>query len=384
MLFIKEIDIADHERAFLFEKNRFAGVLEPGRHRYVDFQDNIKFELFDVTQYELAHPLGKFLVGRFAEQTRDYLQSQQLSDYELGLLYIDGQLSEIVAPGSFKIYWKSTEKIELKTVDIREDYTVSKDLLALLGRGHNAQLTRMASNMINYTEVEDNHVGLLLVNGKLEQILQPGSYGYWKFHRNIVVKHLDLRLQNMEVSGQEILTKDRVSLRLNLSAAFCVEKPELVQSRLADFNDFLYREFQLQLREAVGTKTLDQLLLDKDVLNQTLLQGMRAQTQEYGIHVKSVGVRDIILPGDMKTILNQVVEAEKAAEANLIKRREETAATRSLHNTAKMMEGNPTLMRLKELEVLEKVTERIGNINVYSGLEGVMTDLVKSPSSLKL
>lgn len=100
--------------------------------------------------------------------------------------------------------------------------------------------------------------------------------------------------------------------------------------------------------------------------------------------MKSVGVKDIILPGDMKTILNQVVEAEKSAEANLIKRREETAATRSLYNTAKLMEGNPTLMRLKELEVLEKITERIGNINVYSGLEGVMKDLVKSPSMMKL
>ena len=66
-----------------------------------------------------------------------------------------------------------------------------------------------------------------------------------------------------------------------------------------------------------------------------------------------------------------------------IKRREETEATRSLHNTAKVMEGNPTLMRLKELEVLEKVTERIGNINVYSGLEGVMKDLVGSQSMTK-
>ena len=133
----------------------------------------------------------------------------------------------------------------------------------------------------------------------------------------------------------------------------------------------------------VGAKTLDQLLSDKDSLNQVIADGIRSRVAEYGIAVISVGIRDIILPGDMKTILNQVVEAEKSAEANLIKRREETAATRSLHNTAKMMEDNPTLMRLKELEVLEKVTERIGNINVYSGLEGIMNDLIKSPLSSK-
>ena len=79
----------------------------------------------------------------------------------------------------------------------------------------------------------------------------------------------------------------------------------------------------------------------------------------------------------MKAILNQVVEAQKAAEANVIKRREETAATRSLHNTAKVMENNPTLLRLKELEALEKVAEKIDNLNVYGGLDGLMNGIVK-------
>lgn len=380
MLFVKEYDVSDNERAFLFKKNRFADVLEPGRYRYLKLQDNVRVEKFDITSRVLEHSLGKFLITTFAEKTANYLESYQLSDNEIGLLYYDQQLVEIVAPGSFKIYWKGPEKIELKRIDITEEFRITKELLVLLGRGHNLQLAQQAKQVMYYAEVEDNHVGLLMVNGKLEQMLQPGSYGYWRYHRNVVVKHIDLRLQNIEISGQEILTKDRVSLRLNLSAAYSVENAELAQSKLADFNDYLYRELQLQLREAVGTKTLDQLLSDKDSLNKVIEEGIRLRVMEYGILVKSVGVRDIILPGDMKAILNQVVEAEKAAEANLIKRREETAATRSLHNTAKLMEGNPTLMRLKELEVLEKVTERIGNLNVYSGLEGVMKDLVKSPS----
>jgi regulator of protease activity HflC (stomatin/prohibitin superfamily) len=293
------------------------------------------------------------------------------------------RLVEILAPGSFRIYWKGPEKIELKRVDISVTYRVDSELLAVLDKVRTSGLAPEFAEAVYYTEVEDNHVGLLMVNGKLEQQLEPGSYGFWKYQRNIQVKHTDLRIQNCEVSGQEILTKDKVSLRLNLSAAYRVEAPLIAQTKLVDLNDFLYREFQLQLREAVGAGTLDQLLGDKDSLNQVITEGIRSRVAEYGISVVSVGVRDIILPGDMKTILNQVVEAEKSAEANLIKRREETAATRSLHNTAKMMEDNPTLMRLKELEVLEKVTERIGTINVYSGLEGIINDLVKSPLSMK-
>jgi regulator of protease activity HflC (stomatin/prohibitin superfamily) len=86
------------------------------------------------------------------------------------------------------------------------------------------------------------------------------------------------------------------------------------------------------------------------------------------------------LPGDMKVILNQVVEAQKEAEANLIRRREETQAMRSLHNTAKMMENNPTLLRLKELEALEQVTQRIDKISVFNGLDGLLNDFVKMRS----
>lgn len=79
----------------------------------------------------------------------------------------------------------------------------------------------------------------------------------------------------------------------------------------------------------------------------------------------------------MKEILNRVVEAEKVAQANLIKRREETAATRSLLNTARLMDENPTLMRLKELETLEKVTEKVDKLTVFGGLEGVLNDVVR-------
>ena len=191
-----------------------------------------------------------------------------------------------------------------------------------------------------------------------------------------------MRLQAIEVSGQEILTKDRVSLRINLSGSYRVTDPEIVALKLNDFANFVYRELQLRLREAVGTQTLDNLLEDKDSLNIAIANGIRSKLTEYGIELASVGVKDIILPGDMKEILNQVVEAQKESEANLIKRREETQAMRSLHNTAKLMENNPMLLRLKELEALERVTGRIDKISVYGGLDSVLNDMVKlSPNN---
>jgi len=101
------------------------------------------------------------------------------------------------------------------------------------------------------------------------------------------------------------------------------------------------------------------------------------QFKASGIALVSIGVKDVILPGDMKDILNQVVAAEKTAQANNIKRREETAATRWLLNTAKLMSDNPVLMRLKELEALEKVNAKVDGITVFGGMDGVMKELVK-------
>jgi regulator of protease activity HflC (stomatin/prohibitin superfamily) len=90
-----------------------------------------------------------------------------------------------------------------------------------------------------------------------------------------------------------------------------------------------------------------------------------------------VGVKDIILPGEIKAILSKVVEAEKAAQANVVRRREETAATRSMLNTARVMEDNPVALRLKELEVLERIAEKIERINVNGGLDSILTELIR-------
>jgi len=377
MLLWKTIDIADNERALLFRRDNFERVLEPGRHRLRALGGKARVEVFDITDVAFKHKNAKFLMNTYAARLSDYIGSIELNDIQVGLIYSDQHLIDILAPGAFFSYWKGAEEIKVDVINIDKSFDIHDSLLSLLGRGLKIGRSKEVLTAISYNEVPDERVGLLQVNGKLEKVLQPGNYGFWKYNRSVVVKLLDMRLQVMEVNGQEILTKDRVSLRINLSASYRITNPELIATKLNDFASYVYRELQLRLREAVGTKTLDQLLEDKDALNVVIADGVKEKLDEYAIVLHSVGVKDIVLPGDMKLILNQVVEAQKAAEANLIKRREETQAMRSLHNTAKMMENNPTLLRLKELESLEKITERIDKISVYGGLDGVLNDLVK-------
>lgn len=377
MLPWKTIDISDNERALLFRRNRFERILDPGRHKIWVTAGNVRIEKYDITDVTFDNAQAKFLLATHTKAFEGYVETFEMADDEIGLFYRDGHLVDILKPGTFLPVWKGIESYKVERVNINQDYRLEDEHLGLLARGHALSRNPQVTSAIYYCVIADEHVGLLSVNGKLEQILPPGSYGYWKYNRSISVKQLDLRLQGIEVSGQEILTKDRVSLRINLSGSYKIVNPNIVATKLNDYVSFIYRELQLRLREAVGTQTLDTLLEDKNSLNGLIETGIQEKAAEYGIHVASIGVKDIILPGDMKQILNQVVEAQKESEANLIKRREETQAMRSLHNTAKMMENNPTLLRLKELEALERVTARINNISVYGGLDAVLTDLVK-------
>lgn len=383
MKFWETVDIADNELGFLYRRNRLNRVLRPGRHRFQRLVGRARVEVYDISEIRFRHAGAKFFLKVNADKLDAYLMKYELSDTQVGLLYTDGHLMDILEPGSFHAFWKDVENIRVELIDICENFAIDDKLIALLGRGVKVGQFKAAAQAICYAEVPDEHLGLMFVNGKLARELSSGSYGFWKYNRSVVVKLLDLRLQSADVSGQEILTRDRVSLRVNLTGSYRIVEPKMVALKLNDYAGFVYRELQFQLREAVGTRTLDQLLEDKDSLNATITSDLRQKLAEYGVELVGVGVKDIILPGEMKVILNQVVEAQKEAESNLIRRREETQAMRSLHNTAKMMENNPVLLRLKELEALERVTGRIDRISVYGGLDGLLNDLVKLGGSSK-
>lgn len=377
MLFFNTIDIADNERALLFDREQLQKVLGPGRHRFSTFWKKLKVEKYDITKVSFEHVRLKFLVRQYRNILEEYVDVFELSDTQAGIFYLDEKIADVLAPGSLVVTWKGAEVVKVKIVDITNEFQIDDALVGRLGRGVKIGASRQVASAISYAEVPDEHVGLLQVNGKLEKILQTGAYAFWKYNRSVVVKLLDLRVQEINVAGQEILTKDRVSLRINLSSSYSIIEPKVVALKLKEYTNFIYLELQLRLREAVGTKRLDELLEDKDALNSTIANNVSAKLAEFGIKLHCVGVKDIILPGDMKVILNQVVEAQKESEANLIRRREETQAMRSLHNTAKLMENNPVLLRLKELESLERITAKIDKISVYGGLDGVMNNLVK-------
>ena len=377
MFGLKRIVIAQHERGVYLKDRSIVKILEPGIYHVFDLLGRVAVEVHNLTVPEFNHPYIDVLVKENRELVEKYFQFIELGEYEVGLVYKNGKLNGVLAPGTRQLYWKGIVDVKVEVLNIEQDFAVAKEIVGLIAHARMDAMPREVINYVYVSEVADNHLGLLIVDGELVKNLKPGLYVYWKFNRNVKVEQVELRMQVMEVQGQEILTKDKVSLRVNLSAQYQITNPVTARSKLVNMTDYVYRELQFALRQAVGTRTLDTLLANKDELDKVIFDEVKVKVTEFGIQVRSVGVKDVILPGDMKDILNQVVEAEKVAQANVIKRREETAATRSLLNTARLMDDNPTLMRLKELEVLEKITEKVDKLTVFGGLEGILKDTVK-------
>jgi regulator of protease activity HflC (stomatin/prohibitin superfamily) len=377
MFGIKRQVIAQHERGLYLKDRSIVKILQPGIYWIFDLVGRVKIEVFDITQPAFSHAYEDVLIKDQVELCNEHFKLVELGEYEVGLVYKNDKLTSVLAPASRQLYWKGPVEMRVEVLDIASDFEVPRALVRLIAHARANELANAVRAVVYPAEVADKFVGLLFVDGELVKTLGPGLYAFWKYNRNLKVEQVDTRLQAMEVSGQEILTKDKVSLRVNLTAQYQITDPVTAVKALSDLTGTLYRELQFALRASIGTRSLDTLLGDKGELDRVVFETVRDKVSEYGVVMKSVGVKDVILPGEMKEILNQVVQAEKAAQANIIKRREETAATRSLLNTARLMDENPVLMRLKELEALEKVTEKIDKLTVFGGLDGVMKEMVR-------
>ena len=377
IMFYNKFIVRKHERALLFRDGDFVKFLEPGVYRFGTFLHAYVIDRFEITDPLFAHRLQDFLIEKYPRQVERHFDVIATNENEIAIVYHNDRVTLVMAPATRKLFTKGVLKIRVERFEIVETLDVDERLAKRLLAGNDPTLKAIADKTIYSRVIPEGHVGLLYVDGELTRSLAAGFHAFFAVERDVSVELFDTRVQTLEVSGQEILTKDKVSLRINLTATYQLTDVEKAFRVAKDPLDHLYKEVQFGLRGAVGTRTLDALLEDKEVIDTSVADHLKAHFMTIGITVKSVGVKDIILPGDMKDLLGKVVEAEKAAQANVIRRREETNATRSLLNTAKLMETNAVALRLKELETLEKITEKIGNISVYGGLDSVLNDLVR-------
>ena len=345
--------IPAYYKALIFKNGRYIKMIGEGTYWFLP-ADNVM--MYDMSKPFVATiPLNELLTD---EALADALYIADIKTNELGLFYENGLFRQVLLPGRYA-WWKGIQVYNVVIADTA-NFEISGDIdRALLARPELASYVRVYS-------VESYEKGLLFVDGVYSKELTAGFYYFWKNATVLTVYKVDTRQQQMEMSGQEILTRDKANIRINFAFQYVVSDIfAAVKSK--EYEKQLYMLMQLALRSNTAIYTLDELLDKKETISNSVMETVAASTLQLGVNVNGCGIRDIILPGDVKDIMNQVLIAEKKAQANVIMRREETSSTRSLLNTAKLMEENEMLYKLKEMEYVEKIADKISNITVGGG-----------------
>jgi regulator of protease activity HflC (stomatin/prohibitin superfamily) len=356
MLFFKRYKIRSYEMGLLFRDGEFRGLVTAGTRWFFDPLGKVRVEVVSQRDPWLVHEKLDLIVKSGALSGRAVVLD--LKDHERALVWIEHRFSHLLPAGRYA-YWTGQHDVRVEVVDAR-NVRFDHDELKVIAR------SPLAQRVLDVCMVNREHAGVLFVDGRYIDTLAAGLYAFWKGQSEAKLVEIDLRETMVDVGGQDLMTADKVTLRLNAVVTYKVVDARKSVSQTDDVRQALYRETQLVLRSVIGARELDAFLTDKDAVAAEIEQGVRRRAGELGLAIASVGIRDVILPGDMKDLMNKVMEARKSAEANLISRREETAAMRSQVNTARLLADNPVLMRLRELEVLEKVAAA-GSLNIILG-----------------
>lgn len=357
--------VRDKQAGFVLRNGVFEKMVTAGTYYFP------KFMGYEVVLEEMS---GEMSYGNVPYQVlvkdNKFVESSvrfEIPDGMLGFIYKNGKLFDIARKKEY-VYWNVFDKYEIKLVSMKTDEIgaeVTKQMLSLVPANYYKSVT-----------VIEGETALLYYNQKFQKKLTQGIYSYWNYANEVTIKIVDMKQKNLDIVGQEILTKDKIGIRMNVSCMYKIRDAVNFVEKIKDLKSQLYTYVQLAIREMTGNYKLDEILEMKDKISKEIFQRLKEKEDMFCVEFLSAGIKDIILPGEIQSIMNSVLVAEKTAQANVISRREEVASTRSLLNTAKLMDENKTLYRLKELEYLERICDRVGEISV-NGNGGLVEQLGK-------
>lgn len=346
--------IKEQECGYLLKNGILEKLLFAGKHSVASWL-GYELRITDMTGKVDTKGLPAELLMKQAEFAKRVVRVR-IPDNCIGFHMVDGVYKQVIMEGE-ALYWNVFEQNEIRLIDVTGMEMTEEQIPGMYRHLIPARLYKKVT-------VREGETGLLYIDGQYEKQLSCGTYFYWNYAHEISCKIFDRKVQQLEISGQEILTADKVGIRLNILCSYQITDPLKLVQKLEGVSNLLYTRIQLLAREYVGAYRLDELLAQKEEIGRILCQRMTEVKEEFCIEVLSVGIKDIILPGEIRDIMNTVLVAEKKAQANVIMRREEVASTRSLLNTAKLMEENQILYRLKELEYLERICDKVGSISL--------------------
>jgi regulator of protease activity HflC (stomatin/prohibitin superfamily) len=348
---MNKIIINENQKGLLFKNGKYVKLLDAGKYYLFGGR---RVEIYN-TKSELFSDRCDLEILLKDKNISDSTVTVEVKDEQIALHYVNGKFAHVLLTGKHT-FWKASDEHEFQLIDVSTpevDESVPKYVFS-----------KIPTSVYTKVEVSDHEKAIVYFDKKLHRVLDSGTYYFWKTPIKVETFFVDMRLTQMDITGQEILTADKVTLRINFVCNYRVTDFLKITSEVDDFREQMHVASQLALREYVGKYKLDEILENKEEISEVVFKKLKEKEKDLFVEIKYAGIKDIILPGEIRDIMNTVLVAEKRAQANVITRREEVASTRSLLNTAKLMDENKTLYKLKELEYVERICENVGHISL--------------------
>ncbi len=357
--------IKDNQAGFVLKNGVFQKMITAGTYHFS------KMAGYTVAIEEMLGELD-YLEVPYQVLARDpaFLEStvhMEIPDGSVGFLYMNGKLTSFASRKEY-VFWNVFDRYEIRIVSM-EGTVIGEEVTKQM-------LTLVPKHLYTEVAVGEGQTGLVYYDNVMQDQFPRGVYRFWNYCHAVTYCVLDMKQKEMDIVGQEILTRDKIGIRMNVACLYKIRDAVEFVSAVSDLKGQLYPAVQLAIREIVGSYRLDEILEAKEQISGEIYEALKKREDMFCVSFLTAGIKDIILPGEIREIMNFVLVAEKTAQANVISRREEVASTRSLLNTAKLMDENRTLYRLKELEYLEKICEKVGEISV-GGNAGILEQLGK-------
>jgi regulator of protease activity HflC (stomatin/prohibitin superfamily) len=263
--------------------------------------------------------------------------------------------------------------------------------------------------------VKDSHRAVWYEDGVLKRVLPAGRYvvprpidlGFWR-RPKVEVVLVDARERDLTIKGQEILTADKVAIRVSIVVLFQVTDPQAALHRVSSYEERLYTDVQLAARRSLASMTFEEILTNRNRLSEDIGRDVKESAGSYGVAIFRADVKDLVFPGNLQEIMNRVLAAERMSQVQLVEARTkgevqrletqvradtdrseaearaqrqrlaaeadaevqriktlaEIAALRERERAAEAYESHPALLRLTELETLRELA-RSANARIY-------------------
>ena len=246
------VTVNENQRGLLFRHGKLQGLLSPGRHLLYGGR---RAELILLSQPVHSPSCGLETLLQCPEIAQAAAVAE-VPDQHLALHFADGKFAGVLPQGKFA-YWNILEKHEFRLVDISRP-EVDESVPAYV-------FSEMPGSYFTRVDVASYERGRLCLNNRFERLLEPGTYYFWKRTPvKVDVSLVDTRLTQMDITGQEILTQDKVSLRINFVCNYRITDYVRSFTEIDDFREQLHVAAQLALRDYVGKHKLDEILETKE------------------------------------------------------------------------------------------------------------------------